>query len=82
MVDHKDGNIKNNRAENLQWITNSQNIIKSKDRQREFPRHIYKHCTGTFIIRIRRDKGVVLDKYAKTLEEAIKIRDDFLTAEA
>lgn len=81
-VNHKDYNRKNNHVNNLEWITEQGNKEWSKGRGRH-PRKSNRSKTGYQYIYKRGDKYRVtiwhkFDRGARTLEEAIKIRDSAL----
>lgn len=80
-VDHIDRNIKNNSPYNLRWVNASVNKINC---------NIYKNNTSgyknivkedlLYRVQIMRNKIMVFKKRYKTLEEAIKGRDTFISS--
>jgi hypothetical protein len=81
-IDHINRIRNDNRVENLRWATNAENVINQDGRTNLNMKHIYlkkdKRNYEYIVVQIRRDKKMVLNKHAKTLEEAVKVRDDYL----
>ena len=85
-VNHKDYNIRNNRAENLEWCTQRENITYSAQRMKKphkswkpsatNEKHIYIK-NGRFRVSI---KGKI-DRTFPTLEEAVSAREVVLSGE-
>jgi len=76
-VDHINRIRTDNRVENLRWATTSENQVNTDDRSNKLGhRNIYLHTDG-FDVDIHRGGKRVFRKWFKTLEEAIKARDDF-----
>lgn len=83
-VDHIDENRANNKAENLRWVTHSENMLHSSTRDK--PRKPWKISNtgeryisaraGRFRFCITR-KGCRFEKSFATLSEAIQYRDSF-----
>ena len=77
MIDHIDQINTNNNKNNLRWVNNSLNKINSKTHKNNKLGHKYlrfiedKHLYKFHIPRLR------ICKYFKTIDEAIKYRDDF-----
>lgn len=83
-VNHKDYNTKNNNADNLEWVTQKENIHHSAERMKH-PKKICKQSnTGEKYITKRGEKYRVVvkqhnvDKTLATLDEAIKYRNEVL----
>ena len=90
-VNHRDYDVTNNTPENLEWVTQGQNVRYSTSRMMHQKRPWRKSSTGEKYI-YKREKGgkvryrVSIDRKAfafrkegiTTVEEAVKIRDDFL----
>jgi len=77
-VDHINRNKTDDRIENLRVITHSENNI-NRDSYRDFPKYIYKHPqTDGYKVGITVSKKSIHIAYKKTLEEAIKARDEWL----
>lgn len=84
IINHLDYNPKNNKVENLAWCTQKENVNYSIDRMKH-RKSITHTNTGERYIYYRKSSGVyrlVIDKKeygsSKTLEEAIKKRDEIL----
>ena len=88
--DHVDRNRTNNRSDNIRLATRSEQCVNRKQFKNNTTGHtnIYYQCDNKrdnkyYIIKIQRNKKKVLDKCFNiknyTLEDVIKIRDDFLT---
>jgi len=86
-VDHIDRCKTNNSISNLRWVlhsTNSQNMTRHKDNKlghKNISLHVDKRRNNDewYIVHIRRNKKNHTRSF-KTLEEAIKYRDEYLTA--
>jgi hypothetical protein len=80
-ADHINRNRLDDRIENLRWANRSEQSIN-----RDIPlpntghRHIILTHYGTYRVQIYRNCQKIYTKTFKTLEEAIKARDDFLTS--
>ncbi len=73
-VDHINRIKKDNRVENLRWVTNSENNINKTCVGGVPHKNISKGKYG-FYVHIRREKIVVFRKYCNTLEEALLQRN-------
>lgn len=81
-VNHLDYDKRNNRSDNLEWCTQKENVLYSAERMRK-PRKRHKlsstgfkyiyYCTGKEGYRV---KGPKREHWAKTLSEAIRIREE------
>lgn len=87
VVNHLDYDKKNNRADNLEWCTQKMNIRYSRDRMKK-RRRFTKTNTGEKYIYFRKqtNKFRVVISYkeypsCRTLEEAVKLRDEVLRRE-
>lgn len=78
VVNHKNFNKSDNRIENLEWCTQSQNVLHSNSRLGKDTTGIkYDKKRGKFVAWVyRNNKGHFVGRY-ETLEEAKKYRDDF-----
>lgn len=84
VVNHRDYNTKNNNAENLEWATQKENVIYSKNNMRH-RKSITQTNTGERYISYRKSKAtyrVTVDRKEygtyKTLQEAVVRRDEIL----
>lgn len=87
VVNHLDHDKHNNRADNLEWCSQYQNVMYSVDRMRKHRTVVMGKTTGERYICGRRGfyEVTVSKKYLgryKTLEEAINVRDEALRNEA
>jgi hypothetical protein len=79
-IDHINRIRNDNRVENLRWVTSNENKVNTKDRLNSSGHHhICVHEKG-FQVQVYRNYRYVFRKKFKTLEEAIKARDEFLTS--
>lgn len=85
LVNHIDYNPRNNNVENLEWVTNSENQLWSRERiskghiaisKNPHP-DITKNKNG-YLFQKRNGKNKRIKKWFKTLEEAIAFRDDYV----
>ena len=77
-IDHKDRNKQNNHFNNLIWCSRSENNINKKATSIVGEKNISQTIYNTFDVYIQRNKQSVFRKTFKTLEDAIKARDEFL----
>lgn len=81
-IDHINRIRNDNRVENLRWATNGENIINQDGRSNIGQKNIYlkkdKNGYEYIVVQVRRNNKMVLNKHCMTLEEAVKVRDDFL----
>ena len=81
-IDHINRIRNDNRVENLRWATHAENIINQDGRSNIGQKNIYlkkdKNGYEYIVVQLRRNRKMVLNKHCKTLEEAVKVRDDFL----
>lgn len=79
IIDHIDNNKKNNLASNLRWTTSSENNrnIKVKKLSSVNERNISITRDNTFQVRFKSNNKYILNKFFKTLDEAIIARDTF-----
>ncbi len=85
-VNHKDYDTHNNRADNLEWCTQRQNILYSAHRMRKPHKQWKKSATGEKYIyfrdgRYRLSIRNIVDKTFATLEEAVTARGVILNGE-
>lgn len=80
-IDHINNNKEDNRVENLRWVTSSENNINKPTKSKINERNIRLSYNNHFRVSIKRNYVYVFDKTCKTLEEAVKVRDDFLNNE-
>ena len=81
VIDHRDGNKLNNSAENLKYITQSQNVRKGKGTGTNTGlKHISLSESLTYHVQIHRS-DIKISRRFKTLPEAIKFRDDYVLNE-
>jgi len=78
-VDHIDRNKKNNNVDNLRWVSRTENNNNREFRETK-EKHITKVDDEYFRIRIIKNKIKVFDKYTKSMNEAIQLRDEFLNS--
>ena len=76
-VDHIDRNKKNNNIGNLRWVSRTENN-KNREFRETKEKHITKVDDNYFRIRIIKNKIKIFDKYAKSLIDAIELRNNFL----
>lgn len=84
VVNHKDYNKYNNSVDNLEWVSQRENIVYSSERMKK--RHNVATNTGERYITYRKDRGYYRlsvrcdgkERVYKTLGEAVKERDELL----
>ena len=79
IVNHKDYDVTNNRIDNLEWVTQKENVLYSVEHMRK-PRAKIQSPTGFKYVQMRRNKYRLnitgkIDKCFNTLEEALKERE-------
>lgn len=84
VINHKDRNKYNNKAENLEWVTQRENVLYSAERMRH-PKSVVRTNTGEKYITCRSSNkryrvNIKRKEYGefKTLAEAIAKRDEVL----
>lgn len=77
-VDHINRIRNDNRVENLRWVTHQENSLNLSDREHSTPeRNIYL-VNGKYSVKIHRKNTEKFNKLCKSLEEAIRERDNYL----
>ena len=80
-INHIDYDKTNNRLENLEWATRSEQSIHSpKPVGKSGHRNICETPSETWLVRIKRDGKYIFNKTLPTLPEAIKARDEFISS--
>ena len=79
-VDHIDNNTINNNISNLRWVTSSENCENRGMRSdnKTGHKHISYNIHDKLYVFIKVTKGKRISKCFKTLEEAIKFKEDYL----
>ena len=77
-IDHINRKKDDNRIENLRWVSRSNNCINVNARNKLNQKNIYLTKNNNYKVLIYRNYEKIIDSIYKTLEEAIKVRDDFL----
>ena len=78
-INHIDRDKTNNRLENLEWATHSEQHIHSpKPVGKSGHRHILQTKNGLYKVKITRNSRCVFNKTFPTLPEAINARDEFM----
>ena len=79
-VDHINNIKTDNRLENLHWVNHSENMINTPVQNNNKLGHKNIRLTkwDTYNVQIRRNKKMVYNQSFKTLQEAIKYRDEYL----
>lgn len=85
-VNHKDYDTHNNRADNLEWCTQRENILYSAQKMRKPHKQWKQSATGEKYIyfrdgRFRLSIRSLIDKTYSTLEEAVLAREVVLSGE-
>lgn len=86
VVDHVDGDRKNNRYDNLRWCTQMENVNFSMDKILKRPsvptksghKHIQIVKDGRYLVAIKRKNTPNIYKRFKTLDDAVLFRDEVL----
>jgi len=79
-VNHIDRNKTNNRLENLEWATDSEQKLHSPNPVGvSGHRHIIQRRSGSWEVQIQRNNVLVFCRTFPTLQEAIKARDEVIT---
>ena len=78
-VDHIDRCKTNNMVSNLRWVTGSENSLNTKDINNQLGHRNIRINTPGFEVQIVRNQKLVLSKTFRTLDEAIQVRDEFLS---
>jgi len=76
-VDHINRDRKDNRLENLRWVTHAMNSQNQSITNISGYRNIC-YCKNKWIVLIKRNKKVVCDRKFKTIEEAVSYRNKVL----
>ena len=85
MVNHLDYNKKNNNVENLEIISQKENVLYSISSMKKPRKHFKKSATGEKYIHFKSGKYVLcirqfrFEKYFNTLEEAVAERNEFIS---
>ena len=77
-IDHINRKRDDNSINNLKWVNNSENMVNTDTRSNTNQKNIHQNKRGTYEVFIVRNYKVAFCKTYKTLEEAVKVRDDFL----
>lgn len=82
-IDHINQDKHDNRAENLRWVTSSQNRCNTgcNNRNKLQEKNITKSASGSYCVRIYRDGKYVYIKNFSSLDDAVLARDIFLTTQ-
>ena len=79
VIDHINRNPLDNRIDNLRWTTQSINMINRSDQVNRDLRNIQKrNDNDKYRVQIIRNNIKLFDKTCDTLQEAVKVRDDYL----
>ncbi len=78
-LDHIDRDKGNNRVENLQWKTLSDNRLNVGNRPSKSGHRNVKQKSDGYEVVFQRNNAIVFDQYYKTLAAAVAARDAFLT---
>lgn len=84
VINHKDYDVTNNSADNLEWVTQKENVNHSIERMKHPKNSKLPSCTNEKYVGIRHGKFRVcvtqlhIDKQFSTLDEAVAYRDSLL----
>jgi hypothetical protein len=81
-IDHINRDVSDNRVENLRWVDNYEQAL---NRNMPIPpsghRNVLLTKCNTYEVRVRRRNVIVFQKNFKSLPDAIKARDEFLSGD-